>query len=119
MTFAKDYLKKMKNTVTVIGVIYVSDCIAISEHLIPKFLLRSMPPESLDNTSNSFLPKLRTLGRTLSFQNMRGETKHNRLSSSNPLVEKGDMLYLKTSVLGVCSNSHFKCQASHDPFAAQ
>ena len=37
---------------------------------------------------------------------------------SNPLGEKGDILYLMTSVLGVCSNSHFKCQASHDPFAA-
>ena len=49
---------------------------------------------------------------------MRGQTAHNRPSSSNPLGEKGDMLYLKTSILGVCSNSHFKCQASHDPFAA-
>ena len=32
------------------------------------------------------------------------EHAHNRLSSSNLLEEKGDILYLKTSILGVCSN---------------
>ena len=83
----------------------------------PQFLLRSMPPESLDNTSNSFPPKLRILDRTLSSQNMRGQTAHNRPSSSKPLVEKGGKIYLKTSNPGLCSNSNFKCQTSHDPFA--
>ena len=32
------------------------------------------------------------------------EHAHNRLSSSNLLEEKGDILYLKTSILGICSN---------------
>ena len=47
-----------------------------------------MPPEPLDNASNSFPPKLKILDRTLSSQNMRGQTAHNRPSSSNPLGEK-------------------------------
>ena len=75
-------------------------------------------PEPLDNASNSFPLKLKILDRTPSSQNMRGQTAHNRPSSCNSLGEKGDMLYLKTSTLGVCSNSHFKCQASHDTFSA-
>ena len=54
----------------------------------PKFLLRSMPPEPLNNASNSFPPKLKILDRTLSSQNMRGQTAHNRPSFSNPLGEK-------------------------------
>ena len=110
MAFVKDHLKTQLCDFT--------SQIAISEHLKPKFLLRSMPPEPLDNASNSFPPKLEILNRTLSSQNMRGQTSHNRLSSSNLLGEKGDILYLKTSILGVCSDSHFKCQASHDLFAA-
>ena len=60
-----------------------------------------MPPEPLDNASNSFPPKLKILDRTISSQSMKGQTAHNRPSSSNPLVEKADMLYLKTSILGV------------------
>ena len=66
----------------------------ISEHLKTKFLLRSMP-EPLDNASNSFPKKLKILDRTLSSQNMRGQTAHNRPSSSNPLGEKGDILCLR------------------------
>ena len=31
------------------------------------------------------------------------EHAHNRLSSSNILQEKGDILYLKISILGICS----------------
>ena len=58
-----------------------------------------MSPESLDNTSNSFLPKLKILDISLSSQNMRGQTAHNKSSSSIPLGEKGDVLYLKTSIL--------------------
>ena len=53
---------------------------AISAHLKPIFLLRSMLTQPLDNASNSFSPKLKILDRTLSSQNMRGQTLHNRLS---------------------------------------
>ena len=63
-----------------------------------------MPTQPLDNASISFPQKLKILDRTLSSQNMRGQTSHNRLSSSNLLGERGDILYLKTSILGVCSN---------------
>ena len=66
----------------------------ISEHLKTKFLLWSMP-EPLDNASNSFPKKLKILDRTLSSQNMRGQTAHNRPSSSNPFGEKGDILCLR------------------------
>ena len=43
-------------------------------------------------------------------QNMRGQTAHNRRYYSNPLGEK------KTSILGVCFNSHFKNQVSGIPW---
>ena len=78
------------------------------------FVEEHAPRAPRDNTSNSFPPKLKILDRTLSSQNMRGQTAHNRPSSSNPLGEKGDMLYLKRIILGVCSNSYFHCQESHD-----
>ena len=50
-------------------------------------------------------PKTQILDRTLSSQNMRGQTAHNRPSSSNPVGEKGDVLYLKTSIQGDLTSS--------------
>ena len=102
MAFVKRPTTKIKNTVTF--------QMAISEHLKPNFMLRSMPQEPLDNASNSFPPKLKILDRNFSSQNMRGQTAHNRCYSGNPLGEK------KTSILVVCSNSHFKNQVSGIPW---
>ena len=106
MAFVKDHQQKLKYT-------YRCDFtfqMAISEHLKPKFLLRSMPQEPLDNASNSFAPKLETLDRNLSSQNMRGQTAHNRRYSSNLLGEK------KTSILGVFQLCTFKNQVSGIPW---
>ena len=103
MAFVKDHLK-IKNTVIKCDFTSQIASQAISVHLKPKVLLRSMPTQPLDNTSISFPRKLKFLDRTLFSQNMRGQTLHNRLSSSNLVGERGDILYLKTSILGVCSN---------------
>ena len=73
-----------------------------------------MPTQSLDKSFKQFPPKTRNPRQNpISSQNMRGHTSHNRFSSSNLLGEKGDVLYLKTSTLGVYVP--IKCQASHDP----
>ena len=63
-----------------------------------------MPPEPLDNASNSFPTQI--LDRTLSSQNMRIKTAHNRFSSSNPLAEKRGLLDKLSSVLIDMSKGH-------------
>ena len=54
------------------------------QHLKPKFLLRRMPPEPLDNASNSFPSKLKILDSSVKNEG----TAHNRPSSGNLLGEK-------------------------------
>ena len=79
---------------------YPSDCITSNLSASKtKFLLRSMLTQPLDDASNSFFPKLKILDRTLSSQSMRGQTSHNRLSSSNLSWRKR-----RHPIWGICSN---------------